>query len=93
VPDFLADKLARLAFLVVKWWFLHNSDRAMAVQVKLAQRLIYAMTGDEFMNRAVGEVSDIFKTGGRPAQMVRKILAAADDDFTVAMVKTVLRED
>jgi len=89
----MADKLAKLAYLGVRWWMLHNSDLSLAIQMKLAQRLLYALTGDEFMNRAVGEVSDIFKNGGRPADIARSMLSAADRGYTVAMIKTVFRED
>jgi len=93
MPDFLADKAARLLWLVGRWWLLHCSNRSLSLQFKLARRLAFALSGDEFLCKVMGELVDIFGEDGRAAEIARKMFSEADRDYSVAIVKAAIRED
>jgi len=93
MPEFLAAFLARTSFRLVRYWVLNRSDQAMARRLKMVRRLVYAVSGDEFLRDALGEAVRIFEEGGWATETIREMLREADREYAVAVLKSVFRKD
>jgi len=92
MPEFLAARVARMAFRLVRYWILNRSDQAIAQGLKVLRRLVYAVSGDEFLRDALGEGVQIFEESGWGTETVREMLREADD-YGVVVLKSVLSKD
>ena len=86
----MGAEIADLAFGVLKWMFLHLSDKTFARITRVAQRLSYAVTGDEEMKMMMEEVVDIFETGPPGTDIVRKMFREAHRPFAADIIRGLL---
>jgi len=93
MPEFLLKIIAPAVWRLARWWMVHSPDWYVALHLKLARRLVFAVTGDEFLRDVVTELVDIFEGGGREAKTARLIFQESDRGFPVAVIKAALRRD
>jgi len=93
MPEFMADLVAKLAFRFARYWVLNRSDRYIARSLKVARRIVYAVSGDETVSNAIREMSEVFEEGGWSTDLVRRILREATPEYAVAILRSILRAD
>ncbi len=93
MPEILVKLIANIAFPFGKWWIVHSPDWYVALHLRLARRLAYAFTGDEFLRNVITELVDIFEQGGRPAEIARMVFRESDRAYPAAVVKGALRKE
>ncbi len=93
MPRFLQKAIPNLIFAGFRWWLLINSNRSLAFQFKLAQRVAFAITGDRFLKNVIGELAEIFEQEGKEAETARNLFRQADREYSAAIVRSFLQED
>lgn len=93
MPEFLADLVAKLVFRFARYWVLNRSDKYIARSMRLARRVVFAVTGDELVSNAIREMSEIFEEGGWSTELVRRIVREATPEYAVTILRSILRKD
>jgi hypothetical protein len=93
VPKFLADLAAKLAFRFARYWVLNRSDQYIARSMRIARRVVYAVSGDQMASNAIGEMAEVFAESGRGTELVRIILREATPEYAITILRSILRAD
>jgi hypothetical protein len=60
------------------------SDRALARLLRVGERVVYILTGNDELTASIAEVAEIFESGPPLSSTVRKIAASMDTDAELA---------
>ena len=69
---------------------LHLPDSVMARFMRLAERLVYAITADRAAAAGVAEIADIFESGPPFTDTVREMFRESEAEFAGSAVRCLL---
>ncbi len=93
MPEFMVRFAAWVAWRAGRRLLTRRSDRYVALLLRVARRLVFAATADEFLKNALTELVDIFEAGGKPAATARLLFREKDGAYPMAVIRGALRKD
>jgi hypothetical protein len=93
MPEFLADLVAKIAFRLGRYYVLHRSDHYIAARLKFVRRVVFAVSGDEFLRNVISEAIEVFEQSGWGTALVRRMMREANQEYATAILRSILRAD
>jgi hypothetical protein len=81
------NKISDIIFRIARRLILHLSDPMLARLLRLAGRLAYAFTGDEFLKNVFSELIDIFESGPPGTDLIRRMFREVHGPYAANMLQ------